>query len=148
MKKYFKPVLHLWRKYGRKNDSLEFTFKAMGNRIDLFWMYEGVDPPKNKVVPSGKDQRYNWMGLQTFDNYKKVRLLVADTRLHLAVSVGTSVRRYVRNIFELRAVFALRPLPNRPRLSCRVSGLVALLLLPNRPRLDCRVSGLVLLKAE
>ena len=40
--------------------------------------------------------------------------------LHLAVSVGPSVI----NIFELRAVFALRPLPNRPRPSCRVSGLV------------------------
>ena len=37
-------------------------------------MYEGVDPPKNKVVPSGKDQPYLWIGLQTFDNYKKVRL--------------------------------------------------------------------------
>ena len=31
----------------------------------------------------------------------------------------------VRNIFELRAVFALLPLPDRPRLSCRVSGLVS-----------------------
>ena len=44
--------------------------------------------------------------------------------LHLAVSVGTSVRRYVTNTSEFRAVLALRPLPNRPRLSCRVSGLV------------------------
>ena len=46
-------------------------------------------------------------------------LLVADTRLHLAVSVGRS-----RNIFEMRAVFALLLLPNRPRQYCRVSGLV------------------------
>ena len=50
--------------------------------------------------------------------------LVADTRLHLAVSVGTSVGRYVGHIFEFRAVFALLLLPNRPRLDCRVSGLV------------------------
>ena len=48
--------------------------------------------------------------------------------LHLAVSVGRSVRRSVRlsvrHIFELRAVFALLLLPNRPRLDCHVSGLV------------------------
>ena len=30
----------------------------------------------------------------------------------------------MRHIFELRAVFALLLLPNRPRLYCRVSGLV------------------------
>ena len=41
--------------------------------------------------------------------------------LHLAVSVGPSVR----HIFELRAVFALLLLPNRPRLDCRVSSLVS-----------------------
>ena len=34
------------------------------------------------------------------------------------------VGKSARHITELRAVFALRPLPNRPRLSCRVSGLV------------------------
>ena len=39
--------------------------------------------------------------------------------LNLAVS-GTSVRRYVRNIFELRAVFALRPLPKRDVRDCVV----------------------------
>ena len=52
--------------------------------------------------------------------------LVADMRLHLAVSVGrcVSVRPPVRHIFEIWAVFALLPLPNRPRLDCRVSGLV------------------------
>ena len=50
--------------------------------------------------------------------------LVADTQLHLAVSVGPSVRRSVGNISELRAIFALLLLPNRPRLDCRVSGLV------------------------
>ena len=44
--------------------------------------------------------------------------------LHLAVSVGRSVGRSVRHIFEFRAVFALLLLPNRPRLDCRVSGLV------------------------
>jgi len=74
MKEYFlgkDKELHLWRKYGRANDSLEFTLKAKDCRIDLFFMYEGVNPPKNNVVPSGKNQRYNWMGVQTFDNYKK-----------------------------------------------------------------------------
>ena len=40
---------------------------------------------------------------------------------HLAVTVGKSVG----NISELQTVFALLPLPNRPRLFCRVSGLVA-----------------------
>ena len=44
--------------------------------------------------------------------------------LRLAVSVGPSVRPSVRHISELRAVFALLLLPNRPRLDCRVSGLV------------------------
>ena len=51
--------------------------------------------------------------------------LVADTRLYTLPC--RSVRRSVhpsRNIFELRAVFALLLLPNRPRLDCRVSGLV------------------------
>ena len=50
------------------------------------------------------------------------RFLVADTRLNTLAC--RSVCPSVTNIFELRAVFALRPLPNRPRLSCRVSGLV------------------------
>ena len=34
------------------------------------------------------------------------------------------VGQYVPNIFELRAIFALRLLPNRPQLTCLVSGLV------------------------
>ena len=52
--------------------------------------------------------------------------LVADTRLYIlpCQSVGRSVGRSVRNIFEFRAVFALLLPPNRPRLDCRVSGLV------------------------
>ena len=59
-----------------------------------------------------------WNSLSSF--------LVADTRLYTLPcrSVGPSVRRSVRNISELRAVFALPLLPNRPRLNCRVSGLV------------------------
>ena len=36
------------------------------------------------------------------------------------------IGRYVRHIFEFRAVFALLLMPNRPRLDCRVSGLVAI----------------------
>ena len=52
--------------------------------------------------------------------------LVADTRLYTLPcrSVGRSVRPSVRHILEFRAVLALQLLPNRPRLSCRVSGLV------------------------
>ena len=38
--------------------------------------------------------------------------------------VGPSVHRSIPNILKFRAAFASRPLPNRPRLSCRVSGLV------------------------
>ena len=51
--------------------------------------------------------------------------------LELAVSVGQSVGRLVGwsvglscHVFDSRAVSALLPLPNRPRLGCRVSGLV------------------------
>ena len=44
--------------------------------------------------------------------------------LHLAVSVGPSVRPSVVHISKLRSVFALLLLPYRPRLDCRVSGLV------------------------
>ena len=52
--------------------------------------------------------------------------LVADTRLYTLPcrSVGRSVGPSVHHIFEFRAVFALLLLPNRPRLDCRVSGLV------------------------
>ena len=40
-------------------------------------------------------------------------------------SVGrSSVHQSVRNISESRAVFALLLLPNRPRLDCRISGIV------------------------
>ena len=58
------------------------------------------------------------------------QFLVADTRLYtlpcrsVRPSVGPSVGASVGHIFELRAVFALLLLPNRPRLDCRVSGLV------------------------
>ena len=44
--------------------------------------------------------------------------------LHLAMLVGRLVGALVGNVFEFRAVFALLLLPNRPRLDCRVSGLV------------------------
>ena len=48
--------------------------------------------------------------------------------LHLAVSVGPSVgpsvRPSVRHISEFRPILAVLLLPNRPRLDCRVSGLV------------------------
>ena len=44
--------------------------------------------------------------------------------LHLALLAGKSESPSVGHIFEFRAVFALLLLPNRPRLDCRVSGLV------------------------
>ena len=55
--------------------------------------------------------------------------LVADTRLYTLPcrSVSRSVSPSVRHIFEFRAVFA-PPLPNRPRLDCRVSGLISFFL--------------------
>ena len=52
--------------------------------------------------------------------------LFADTQLYKRHC--PSVRRSVVNISELRAFFALLHLPNRPRLSCHVSGLVFFLL--------------------
>ena len=61
--------------------------------------------------------------------------------LHLAVSVGRSVgpsvRPSVRHIFDFRAIFALLLLPNRPRLDCRVSGLVLLPRCPNPTTHGC-----------
>ena len=52
--------------------------------------------------------------------------LVAGTRLYTLPcrSVRLSVGRSVGHIFGFLAVFALLLLPNRPRLDCRVSGLV------------------------
>ena len=50
-------------------------------------------------------------------------LFTRHATLHLAVSVGLSVHPS-RNIFEFRVVSALLLRPNRPRLDCRVSGLV------------------------
>ena len=46
------------------------------------------------------------------------------SRGHATLHLAVSVRPTVRHIYELRAVFALLPLPNHPRVSCRVSGLV------------------------
>ena len=51
--------------------------------------------------------------------------LVADTNYPLLCrSVGWSVHPSVRHIFELRAVFALLPLPSHLLPSCCVSGFV------------------------
>ena len=52
-----------------------------------------------------------------------------STPCRVGRSNGWLVARSFRNIFEFRAVFALLPLPNRPRLDCRVSGLVFLIFL-------------------
>ena len=48
--------------------------------------------------------------------------LVADMRLYTMPC--RLVRPSIRHISEFRAVFAVLLLPNRPRLDCRVSGLV------------------------
>ena len=50
--------------------------------------------------------------------------LFVFSRGHATLHLAVSVRPSIRHISELRAVFALPPLPNRLRLSCRVSGLV------------------------
>ena len=69
--------------------------------------------------------------------------LVADTRLHLAVSVGPSVCRSVgpsvHHIFEFRVVFALLLLPNCPRLDCRVSSLVSVRLYESRVQVQKQI---------
>ena len=46
------------------------------------------------------------------------------SRGHATLELAVSVGRSVRQIFDSRVVFALPLLPNRPRLDCRVSGLV------------------------
>ena len=76
----FHTELRLWRLYGRANDSLEFTLLGgAAYRIDLFFMYNAVNPPKadnrrnNEFVPSRSNDHYTWMGTQTFDDYKKVK---------------------------------------------------------------------------
>ena len=73
--------------------------------------------------------------------------LVADTRLYTLPcrSVGTSFHPS-RNIFELRAVFALLLLPNHPRLDCRVSGLVQRIVYWMFYRWKCLISGCVIRK--
>ena len=86
-----------------------------GSRVGC-WVWMGISHPcppvlNNIVTP------HHWF-------------LVADTRLYTLPcwsgrpSIRRSVRPSVRNIFELRSVLALLLLPNRPRLYCRVSGLV------------------------
>ena len=81
-----------------------------------------------------KNEKYHYGGNFFFYEEKKHKqsskpgdtFLVADTRLYTLPcrSVGLSVGRSVGHIFEFRAVFVLLLLPNRPRLDCRVSGLV------------------------
>ena len=66
---------------------------------------------------------------QTRDSHVFIKKLInlfsrGHATLHLAVSVGQYVRTSVGHIFEFQAVFALQLLSNRPRLDCRVSGLV------------------------
>jgi hypothetical protein len=57
------PLLKIYVKFGRKDDSLEFK---MGNKnwytIDLFWLYPETD--------------YTWMGIQTFDGRFTKKILM------------------------------------------------------------------------
>ena len=53
-----------------------------------------------------------------------IPIVFCSLTVHLAVSVGLSVGPSVGHISEFRAVFAVLLLPDRPRLDCRVSGLV------------------------
>ena len=46
------------------------------------------------------------------------------SRGHATLELAVLVRRYIGNISKLQVVFALRLLPNHPRLDCLVSGLV------------------------
>ena len=55
---------------------------------------------------------------------QKCALLAIFSRRHATLHLVVSVRPSVRNIFELRAIFASLLLPNRPQLDCCVSGLV------------------------
>ena len=52
-------------------------------------------------------------------------IMFVFSRGHATLHHAVSVRSSFRNIFELRAVFALQLLPNRPRLDRRVSGHVS-----------------------
>ena len=78
-------------------------------------MYEGVDPPKNKVVPSGKDQRYNWMGLQTFKNYKKVRYVSYTSIINETVAlieIVSSVKTSLSQAGDSRGSWVLAAAPS------------------------------------
>ena len=85
----------------------------------LLWILQGVSIgvfvflPIRLFPPSPKNVKAERRGLQ---------FLVADTRRYTLPC--RSVCRSISRIYELRAVFALLLLPNRPRLDCRVSGLV------------------------
>ena len=87
----------------------------------------GYDSWRSKKMNATATSRYQ-LSLKALTQlghelYPILAFLVADTRLYTLPcrSVDPSV---VRHIFEFRAVFALLLLPNRPRLDCRVSGLV------------------------
>ena len=57
--------------------------------------------------------------------YDRVSIFWIFSLGHTTLYLAISVCRSVRCISESQAVFALRPLPIRPRLSCRVSGLIS-----------------------
>ena len=80
--------------------------------------------------------------------FEPTSFLVADTQLYKSLcpsvrpSVGPSVREHKSKSVKTR----ISAPAHLSATGGRVSSLVALLLLPNRPRLDCRVSGLVFKK--
>ena len=98
----------------RKSFSIHFLLSGFWPRLTMEIFTQSI---ADKPNPFLRSQR-----IQTQSPPFILGLLVADTRLYTLPC--RSVRPSVPNIFELRAVFALPLLPNHPRLSCRVSGLV------------------------
>ena len=75
------------------------------------------------------DQPTNQLTQPLIDKHCSLSLILfsrGHATLHLAMSVGRLVGRSVTIFFKFRAIIALWPLPNRPRLFCRVSDLVFL----------------------
>ena len=105
--------------------------KFFSKNFENFRVDASKNSPKDFFIKKSSEGGWNRLEMTLFAyiqnpvafHFFPKKFLVADTRLHLAVSVGLLVR-WSRNIFELRAVFELLLLPHRPRLDCRVSGLV------------------------
>ena len=118
-----------WLSSDGKNSTLEICQEL----VDFILNHVLCDSNSKVLVSPSLGWSITTPGYFFVHNYSVLLLsttefLVADTRLYTLPcrSVRPSVRPSVRHISELRAVLALPPLPNHPRLSCRVSGLVFL----------------------